>query len=227
MTDELERRAHDARTLAADISHEFKTPLTAIRGAAELLRDGAGDDPADRDRFLAMILDDAARLDRLVSRLLELARVEDDRGIELPVDLAALAAGCAARPWPAPVEVIAAAPAPAPPIVPGRRGQLAAALDNLVGNATQFAEPGTAARIAIEPRGAGVRVTVANRGPALSPAARARVWDRFYSTRAASGGSGLGLAIVRSVALGHGGSVGVECAGGITAFWIELPMSRT
>jgi two-component system sensor histidine kinase ChvG len=223
MTDELERRAHDARTLAADISHEFKTPLTAIRGAAELLRDGAGDDPADRDHFLAMILDDAARLDRLVSRLLELARVEDDRGIELPVDLAALAAGCAARPWPAPVEVTASAPA----VVPGRHAQLATALDNLVGNATQFAQARTAVRIAITSRGPRVRITVANRGPALSAAARARVWDRFYSTRAASGGSGLGLAIVRSVALGHGGAVGIDCANGITAFWIELPMSRT
>ena len=87
MTDELERRARDARTLAADISHEFKTPLTGIRGAAELLRDGAAEDPEARDRFLAMIVDDTARLDRLVSRLLELARVEDDRGAALPVDL--------------------------------------------------------------------------------------------------------------------------------------------
>src|SRR6185295_1081676 len=95
MTDELERRAHDARTLAADLGHEFKTPLTGIRGAAELLREGAADDPEARDRFLAMILADAARLDRLVSRLMELARVEDDRGTVLPVDLAALAGACA------------------------------------------------------------------------------------------------------------------------------------
>src|SRR6185503_19944770 len=105
MTVELERRAHDARTLAADISHEFKTPLSGIRGAAELLRDGASEDPTVRDRFLAMILDDAARLDRLVSRLLEFARVEDDRGIELPVDLAALARACAERSWAVPVKV--------------------------------------------------------------------------------------------------------------------------
>lgn len=54
--------------------------------------------------------------------------------------------------------------------------------------------------------------------------ATARVWDRFYSTRVAAGGSGLGLAIVRSVAVGHGGSVGVHCAAGITAFWFELPV---
>ena len=69
------------------------------------------------------------------------------------------------------------------------------------------------------------RLTVSNRGPALSEAARRKVWDRFYSTRTEAGGSGLGLAIVRSVALAHGGSVGVHCAGGVTSFWIELPRS--
>jgi two-component system sensor histidine kinase ChvG len=222
MTDELERRAHDARTLAADISHEFKTPLTGIRGAAELLRDGASDDPSARDRFLAMILDDAARLDRLVSRLLELARVEDDRSLELPVDLEALAISCAARPWPVPVDVQLTGD----PVIPGRRTQLASAIENLAANATQFAEPGTAVRIAIDRRPAAVRVTVTNHGPTLSPTARARVWDRFYSTRVANGGSGLGLAIVRSVALNHGGSVGVDCADGVTAFWLELRAPR-
>jgi two-component system, OmpR family, sensor histidine kinase ChvG len=217
MTCELERRAHDARTLAADISHEFKTPLTGIRGAAELLRDGATDDPQARDRFLAMIIDDAARLDRLVSRLLELARIEDDRGVELPVDLAALARTCADRSWPVPVDAHATGDA----LVQGRQAALASAIENLVANATQFATPGTPVQIATERRPGAVRVTVTNRGPALSAAARARVWDRFYSTRAAAGGSGLGLAIVRSVALGHGGAVGVHCSDGVTAFWFE------
>jgi two-component system, OmpR family, sensor histidine kinase ChvG len=222
MTDELERRARDARTLAADISHEFKTPLTGIRGAAELLRDGASDDPLARDRFLAMILDDAARLDRLVSRLLELARVEDDHSLERPVDLAALADACAGRAWPVPVEVHTTGD----PVVRGKTAQLASALDNLVANATQFADPGTAVRITLDRRATTVRVTVENHGPALSPAAQARVWDRFYSTRVAAGGSGLGLAIVRSVALGHGGTVGVDCAEGVTAFWFELRAAR-
>jgi signal transduction histidine kinase len=49
-----------------------------------------------------------------------------------------------------------------------------------------------------------------------------KVWDRFYTTRVESGGSGLGLSIVRSVALAHGGSVGVQCADGVTAFWFEI-----
>ena len=224
MTDELERRARDARTLAADLSHEFKTPLTGIRGAAELLRDGgADDDPEARARFLAMILADAARLDRLVSRLLELARVDDDRGTVLPVDLGALARATAARPWPVPVAVTVD-PA-ALELVPGRGPALAVAIENLVANATQHALPATTVEIAITRRPAALRIAVANRGPALSDAARARVWDRFYSTRVADGGSGLGLAIVRSVALAHHGAHGVACAGGVTTFWFELGLT--
>jgi two-component system sensor histidine kinase ChvG len=181
-----------------------------------------------------MIEADAARLDRIVTRLLEVARVEDDRGVVLPVDTAALARACADRPWPVPVDVAVHGDA----VVAGRSAQLASALENLVANATQHAEPGSRVQVELAARpgsGAGprgsmargrpgaLRITVANRGPALSEAARRRVWDRFYSTRAASGGSGLGLAIVRSVALAHGGSVGVRCADGVTSFWIELP----
>jgi two-component system sensor histidine kinase ChvG len=219
MTDELERRARDARTLAADISHELKNPLAGIRGAAELLRDGAVDDPEARERFLSMIVDDTARLDRIVSRLFELARVEDDRSIALPVDVAALAERtAAARPWPASVEVTAHGES----VVYGRAEQLAAAIENLIANATQFADPGSAVRVRIDARAGATRVTASNHGPALSPAAQRRVWDRFYTTRVASGGSGLGLAIVRSVALAHGGSVGVECANGVTSFWFEI-----
>ena len=217
MTDELERRARDARTLAADISHEFKTPLTGIRGAAELLRDGAADDPVAREQFLAMIVDDTARLDRLVSRLLELARVEDDRGAALPVDLAELARACGTKRWAARVEVACTGPS----VVPGRAPALASAIENLVANAVQHAERDTTIHVVVEGRADCVRVIVANHGPALSPAARAKVWDRFYSTRHADGGSGLGLAIVRSVAHAHGGTVGVDCADGVTAFWFD------
>jgi two-component system sensor histidine kinase ChvG len=166
MTDELQRRAHDARTLAADLSHELKNPLAGIRGAAELLRDGAAEDPEAREKFLGMIEGDAARLDRIVNRLLEVARVEDDRGVALPVDAAALARACAARPWPVPVEV----EAPADAIVPGRSAQLASAIENLVANATQHAEPGSTVRVQLAARPGVLRLTVSNRGPALSEA---------------------------------------------------------
>nr|MBA3542595.1 two-component sensor histidine kinase [Deltaproteobacteria bacterium] len=67
-----------------------------------------------------------------------------------------------------------------------------------------------------------LRIAVANHGAPLSVAARARVWDRFYSTRTHAGGSGLGLAIVRSVAIAHGRAYGVDCADGVTTFWFEI-----
>jgi two-component system sensor histidine kinase ChvG len=215
MTDELERRASDARTLAADISHELKNPLASIRGAAELLREGASDDPDARERFLAMILDDVARLDRAVSRLLELARVEDDRGTAVPVELGGLARAIATRPWPAPVEVACDGDV----IASVRGAAITAAIDNLVTNACQHADPGTAVTISIR----ATRITVANFGPPISRTAQAKIWDRFYTTRAEQGGSGIGLSIVRAVALAHGGSVGVRCADRVTELWLELP----
>ena len=215
MTRELDRRARDQRDLAADISHEFKSPLTGIRGAAELLRDGAADDPDSRARFLEMILDDAARLDRLVTRLLELSRAESDDSLAEPVDLAALAAEVAARRG-ARVAGVAAAR------VVGRPRGLEAAIDNLVANAVQHAAPGTPVTVTVTAGRGRVRVAVHNVGVALSPAVAARVWDRFFTTRAGSGGSGLGLAIVRSVAAVHGGTVGVASGEGGTTFWMEV-----
>jgi two-component system sensor histidine kinase ChvG len=213
MTAELDRRAADQRDLAADLSHECKTPLTGIRGAAELLRDGAADDPEARARFLAMILDDAARIDRLIGRLLELARAESDESALEPVALAALAGEVAARHG---ARVDAAAPA----VVRGRPRALDAALDNLVANARHHAAPGTEVTVRIR----GARVEVHNRGAPIAPSLVPRIWDRFFTTRAGAGGSGLGLAIVRSVAATHGGAVGVRStAADGTTFWIELP----
>ena len=229
MTGELDRRARDMRDLAADISHEFKSPLTGIRGAAELLRDGAADDPATRARFLAMILDDAARLDRLVTRLLELSRAESDDSAVEPVDLAALAAAVAERHGARVIGPSFDSSRASRGTRSGRTGisgrprSLEAALDNLVANAVQHAAPGTAVTVTVDRDGDRARVAVHNHGAPLSPAVVARVWDRFFTTRADRGGSGLGLAIVRSVAAIHGGAVGVESGEGGTVFWIALP----
>lgn len=116
-----------------------------------------------------MIVEDTARLDRLVSRLLELARVEDDRGAALPVDLAELARACAGHRWPMEIEVAVTGAT----VVPGRAPALASAIENLVANAMQHAEPDTRVHLVVEGREDGVRVIVANHGAALSPAARA------------------------------------------------------
>ena len=217
MATELDRRAAASRDLAADASHELRAPLSGIRGAAELLRDGAADDPDARPRFLSMILDDADRLDRLVGRLLELARAEAGATVE-DVDFPAVVMAAAERVRGAAVVVDYRA---ARTIVPARRAALTSALDNLLANAAAHAAPGTAIRVSITGDDA-ITTQVHNHGAAIPDAQLARVWDRFFTTR--TGGTGLGLAIVKSAVEAHGGTVAVtsDPATG-TAFSFTLP----
>ncbi len=225
MVGELDRRAREQRALAADLGHELKTPLTGIRGAAELLRDGAADEPAARARFLAMILDDAARLDRLVVRLLELSRLEADDEARVRIELTAAVAAAATRLAERTGATVRVELPAAPVRARLRRSGLDAALENLLTNAAQHAAPATPITVSLTVAGGRARLAVHDHGPAISAAVQARLWDRFFTTRAAAGGSGLGLAIVRAVATAHGGTVGVDSAAGRgTTFWIELPL---
>src|SRR5690606_10359715 len=152
------------------------------RGAAELLRDGAADDPAARARFLAMILDDAARLDRLVVRLLELSRLESDDAALEDTDVAALARAALARTAER-TGIVTRLDAPATPVrLRVRPAALDAALDNPLATAAQHATPGTRITLALALAGPRrrrvVRIAVHNHGPVISPAVQARVWDR-------------------------------------------------
>lgn len=225
MARELDRRARDVGTLAANLSHELKSPLTSMRGAAELLLEGAADDPDARQKFLANILADTHRLDRIVNRLLELSRLEADAVAPSVFDFEALVretAEAAAAAGAAPVEVHWTASRTQQR---GRREHLASALGNLLDNALQHAAPGTtvAVRVSDAPDGR-LRVEVENRGAPISEANLLRIWDRFFTTRADRGGTGLGLPIVASVIAAHGGTVSVtSSAEDGTRFAFELP----
>ncbi len=224
MARELDERARYVAELAANISHEFKSPLTSLRGAAELLLDGAADDPRARTRFLENMLADAHRLDRLVTRLLELSRVEADLAPVEVLDLEALTREAARQaPGAAPVRVTWAAGAT---LVPGRRAHLAALLANLVDNAQQHAARDTEVSVHVADVSGGLRLDVTNQGPPISAANLPRVWDRFFTTRAGQGGTGLGLPIVRAVAEAHGGTVAVTSGDGATTFSVQLPAAR-
>jgi two-component system sensor histidine kinase ChvG len=223
MARKLDERARYVAELSANISHEFKSPLTGIRGATELLLEGAAEDPAARARFLENILQDAHRLDRLVTRLLELSRVESDAGPAEVFDYEALVREVAAQAQ-GPAEVVVEYAARTMHLF-GRRAHVGSALANLVENAQVHARPDTPVTVRVADQGGGrVRTTVHDDGPAISEANLGRIWDRFFTTRAAAGGTGLGLPIVRSVVQAHGGSVDVtssEAAG--TTFGFELP----
>ncbi|MCA9540001.1 MAG: HAMP domain-containing protein, partial [Myxococcales bacterium] len=221
MTAQLEERADYVAEFAANISHELKTPLTAVRGAVELLRDDDGEmDAAQRERFLANIDAGAARMQRLVVRLLHLARLESRRDAapaeEVPLRPALEA--LAARHPNAEVRIDATA-APATLHIPP--DQLESAAGNLIDNAVRH---GAGAPIEVTARAAGERVeiTVTDHGPGISANNQRRLFERFFTTERDRGGTGLGLAIARAVARRRGGDLTFTTGPEGTTFTLTL-----
>ena len=205
MVQKLDARASYISEFAANISHEFKTPLASIRGAAELLADGAVEDPKARGRFLENILSDTVRLDRLVSRILELSRIEATLEHREVFDFADVVLDVADRFPDHPVEVhLEADSLP----IRGHRAHLESALSALVENAVLYseAEQQVGIRAGLDDGGALV-VVVEDHGRGISEANQAKVFQRFFTTEAETGGTGLGLATVSTVVQAHGGCV--------------------
>ncbi|MBK7973881.1 MAG: HAMP domain-containing histidine kinase [Deltaproteobacteria bacterium] len=223
----LESRARANEAFVADLAHETKNPVAAIRTAAESLAAGAVD--AERAQRLSKVLgDSSARLDRVVTQFLELARAEAGMRDEPreDVDLAALARALVERARAderhAGVTVTCEADTAAP--VNGVAERLEAALRNLLDNALDFAGAGGEVRVAVEARADAVAVTVADTGPGIDAEALPRVFERFFTTRRSRRGTGLGLALVRAIAEAHGGSVRVASPPGSGAvFVLEIP----
>lgn len=223
MTRELDHRLRYISEFAADVAHELKSPLTSIRGAAELLAEGAADDPETRERFLRNILLDAERLDRLVSRLLELSRIDASREPMGEVDLAGLVGRVVDRTQSPDPKIAVRAPA-AMPRLRGREADLERALLNLVENAIRFSPPGGTVTIEIEADHDAVRIAVRDEGPGVPLEHRARIFERFFTTDAERDGTGLGLSIVRSVAEAHGGRAELDTSSAPGArFVVTLP----
>jgi two-component system sensor histidine kinase ChvG len=226
MKERLDARLRYISEFAADVAHEFKSPLTSIRGAAELLGEGAADEPEARARFLRNIELDVARLDRLVSRLLELSRIEASSQAMVPLDLPRLLERAVDRVSAPdqPVELRYRAPARE---IRGREVDLEAALLNLLDNAVRFSPAGVPVRVEVESDAESLQIAVVDRGPGISPANLPRIFDRFFTTDADRDGTGLGLAIARTVVEAHGGTIQVASVLGDGAtFTVTLPLRR-
>lgn len=226
MTETLRRRLRDTATFAADVAHGFKSPLTAIRGAAELLEAGAAEDPEVRARFLAGMNLEVERLDRLVSQLLELSRLEASEVHPSPVDLLELLGEVAERYENPDVRLVLRA-APGLPQVLGRRDDLDIAFANLIDNALRASPAGGEVRLHVEvhPRGGRrfVITTIEDDGPGVPVEHRARLFERFFTTDKEQG-TGLGLPITRAVIEAAGGRVFCdETTVRPTRFVVELP----
>lgn len=224
MRDALEDRRYVERYVQT-LTHELKSPLAGIRGAAELLDETM---PAEtRRRFLGNILAETARSERLINRLLELSAIESRKSLEAtaPVDLRDTVARALdqARPLAELARVTVDAVVPdTVPAVNGDAFMLRAAVTNLLENAIDFSPPGATVEVRLETAANLLHLTVTDHGPGIPEYARDRVFERFFSLKhhtAGRKGTGLGLTLVRETAELHGGSITLTCppAGGTVA----------
>jgi two-component system sensor histidine kinase ResE len=224
----LERARRD---LVANVSHELKTPIAALKGFLELLEgDGVGE--RHRREFLAAMSQETARLERLVEEQLQLARL-DAGALRLDreeVDLGQLASEVAAPRVPLAAREgveLSARRHPAEPVVvdadPARIEQI---LLILLDNAMRHTPPGGRVEVVVGRDGDEAAVAVRDTGEGIAPESQAFVFDRFYRGDASREGrsAGLGLAIARGLAAAHGGSIGLRSVVGEgSTFTLRLP----
>ena len=220
---ELRKLERVRRDFVANVSHEFRTPLTAIQGFAETLLAGAMNDPQNRERFLGIIVEHSRRLARLTEDLLMLSKMDADR-LELEirrVNVAQLIESCmeTSRHRASEKEIaISVQPINGLPDVAGDRRRLAEVLQNLLDNATQYTLARGTIAVSAAARNGEVVFTVADTGIGIPTADQPRIFERFYRVDAArsreAGGTGLGLSIAKHIVEVHGGRIWVESAVG-------------
>ena len=223
------------RDFVANVSHELKTPVGALSLLSEAVMDAA-DDPEAVERFAGRMQIEATRLTNLVQELIDLSRVQNDDPLEdaepVRVDELVAEAIDRCRHQAGAKEITMAAGGAADLHVWGNRGQLAAALGNLVENAVNYSPArtrvGIAARTVVQPGGDLIEIAVTDQGIGISEKDKERVFERFYrvdpARSRATGGTGLGLAIVKHVAASHGGEVTVWSAENQgSTFTLRLP----
>ncbi len=219
------------RQFVADASHELRTPVTTIRGYAELYRTGGLRDEGELDVAMRRTEQEAVRMGSLVEDLLLLARLDQGRPLQrVPVDLDVLvrdAVRDAGAVDPVhPVTAVAAGGV----VVPGDADRLRQVVTNLVGNARVHTPPGTPGEVRTSREGDRAVLEVADSGPGMPPEVAERAFERFYRADPArsrhQGGTGLGLAIVQATVDAHGGTVTLRTAPGRgTVVRLELPTS--
>lgn len=228
MSATLEKRGDYIRMFASNVSHEFKTPLTSIRGTVELLKDHFVDmSEEDRSRFLKILEQDTDRLAKLVQRLLDLARAE----VVLPgAEKAAVGEvfdRVNRRFRSEGVSMTFDASPEMPPVVMGPV-VLESILSNLVDNARQHGGPNVHIHLSARQEkheGADfAEITVQDDGPGVTTANLSRIFTPFFTTAKQSGGTGLGLSIVRALVIAHQGTIALEESLSGARFRISLPM---
>jgi two-component system phosphate regulon sensor histidine kinase PhoR len=216
---ELRKLERVRRDFVANVSHEFRTPLTAIQGFAETLLAGAIDDSQNRTRFLEIILEHSRRLARLTEDLLVLSKMDAER-LELEIrrlSVLQLIESCLdtaqRRGAEKDLRISVSMPQTLPDIA-GDRRRLAEVLQNLLDNAIQYTLPGGKIIVSAKSAEEEIILTVSDTGIGIPKADQPRIFERFYRVDVArsreAGGTGLGLAIAKHLVEVHGGRLWVE-----------------
>ena len=232
---ELRRLERVRQDFVANVSHEFRTPLTAIQGFAETLLAGALEDPANNRRFLGIMRDHATRLARLTDDLLKLARIEAGK-LEVqffPVGVVDLVERCAETALLKANQKQIALEIEIPPDLPpvrGDAGLLRDVLQNLLDNAIQYTPCGGKIQVSAVQEEHEIVIAVADTGIGIPLADQERIFERFYRVDAArsreAGGTGLGLSIAKHIVDVHGGRLWVESEVGIgSKFSFSIPLA--
>jgi two-component system phosphate regulon sensor histidine kinase PhoR len=228
------------REFVANVSHEFRTPLSIINGYIETLQDGAYKNPEEAKKFLSVMHRHCNRLNLLIEDLLTISQLEHAAAVleKRLVDLCALTA----KVIEGAEEAITASGAqvstefdPKLPLVEVDPWRIEQALSNLLINALRYgAKEKQVPRVTIQCKSVtgGVELTVADEGPGIPHEDQPHIFERFYRVHKDrsrnAGGTGLGLSIVRNIVLAHGGEVGVRSKPGEGAsFWMRLPLKHS
>jgi two-component system phosphate regulon sensor histidine kinase PhoR len=233
----------------ANVSHELRTPLTSLIGFIDTLRGPAADDPPAQRRFLGIMGEQAARMNRLIDDLLSLSRIEmiehqaPSAAVDLAELLSRLAAGFEPRLGQRSVSLDLCVPNDVPAVT-GDPDQLAQVVQNLLDNAVKYGREGGRVRLDVTvtspvaspdaargwPARPGVVISVADQGAGIPRAHLPRLTERFYRVDTgrsrAAGGTGLGLAIVKHVVNRHRGQLLIESEEGVgTTVSVWLPQA--
>jgi len=218
MAEKLQARSDSIQTFATHVSHELKSPLTAIQGAAELLRDsGSAMDDEERRRFSDNIVTDAGRLNLLVRRLLDLAKAEN---LAPSGETTSIAASLALLPVDTRLAVRVEAGGDLALRISAENAAIV--LANLIDNSARHGA--TLVSITAASAGGKATVLVSDDGAGISPSNRARIFEPFFTTRRATGGTGMGLGIVLALLKAHDGMIRLVDSERGTRFEITLPV---
>jgi two-component system phosphate regulon sensor histidine kinase PhoR len=228
------------RDFVANVSHELRTPLTALQGFIETLQGPARDDAGARTRFLTIMANEADRMNRLVSDLLNLSRVEAQERLRpsTEIDIAATIALAidSLRPFAVAAQVgLRVSGCDVPCFLCADADQITQVIVNLVENAIKYGStPQGEVAIALTPhatlRGPAIRISVTDQGAGIADEHLPRLTERFYRVDShrnrEQGGTGLGLAIVKHIVSRHRGRLSIESRAGVgSCFAVVLPLN--